>query len=179
VLGAVPGVVGALQATEALKWILGVGEPLVGRLLQLDLRTGTTRTVTFDRRAGCECESGDIGSAPAVLTAQRGDTPRDIEPADLARSLVGEVPTVQLLDIREPWEWAVARIGDPTLLPLGDLEEQVTTLDPDRELVVYCHHGTRSSVATDWLRARGYRARNLAGGIDRWSREVDPSVPRY
>jgi adenylyltransferase/sulfurtransferase len=180
VLGAVPGVVGALQATEALKWILGIGEPLVGRLLQLDLKSGTTRMVTFDRRTDCVCESRGVGIAAPIPTVERGEVPRDIEPAELARSLVdADPPTVQLLDIREPWEWAVARIGEPTLLPLGDLEEQVATLDPERELVVYCHHGTRSSVATEWLRARGYRARNLAGGIDRWSREVDPSVPRY
>lgn len=180
VLGAVPGVVGALQAAEALKWILGVGESLVGRLLQLDLKNGATRTVAFDRRDDCVCGSSDVGIAAAALTPQRIEAPPDIEPAELARALAGvETANFQLLDIREPWEWTVARIGDPTLLPLGNLEEQVGTLDPERALVVYCHHGTRSSVATEWLRARGFHARNLAGGIDRWSREVDPSVPRY
>jgi adenylyltransferase/sulfurtransferase len=182
VLGAVPGVVGALQATETLKWILGVGEPLVGRLLQLDLKGGTTRTVGFERRADCAC------CAPAVVREARGGRPRstpdavtDIEPEELARALGagGEAVSFQLLDIREPWEWSLARIGEPHLLPMGSLEADFSSLDRERELVVYCHHGTRSSVAVEWLRARGFRARNLAGGIDRWSREIDSSVPRY
>jgi rhodanese-related sulfurtransferase len=86
---------------------------------------------------------------------------------------------LQLLDIREPWEWSVARIGQPKLIPMGRLELEAPSLDSSCEVIVYCHHGTRSSVAAEWLRARGFRARNLAGGIDRWSVEVDPSVPRY
>ena len=182
VLGAVPGVVGALQATETLKWILGIGEPLVGRLFQLDLKSGTTRTVRFERRPGCDCcarvadrhVTGErVRSAPEYVG--------DIEPEELARALHegGKSVSFQLLDIREPWEWSLARIGEPQLLPMGSLEEECSSLDRERELVVYCHHGSRSSVAVEWLRARGFRARNLAGGIDRWSREIDPSVPRY
>ena len=178
VLGAVPGVIGALQATEALKWILGVGEPLVGRLLQLDLRDGQMTLVRFDRRADCAAcgrtaarpELAAVDSAPAVVA--------DIEPEELARTLA-QPASLQLLDIREPWEWSLARIGEPQLLAMGDLEDHLESLDPARDLVVYCHHGMRSSVAAEWLRARGFRARNLVGGIDRWSREIDPTVPRY
>lgn len=81
--------------------------------------------------------------------------------------------------MREPWEWSVARIGEPRLVPLGELERSVGTLDPSKPLVVYCHHGTRSGLAAEWLRSRGFSARNLVGGIERWSREVDPMVPRY
>jgi sulfur-carrier protein adenylyltransferase/sulfurtransferase len=181
VLGAVPGVVGAWQATEALKWIIGVGEPLVGRLLQLDLKSGTSRTIHFERRDDCTscarvAERERTGARATLLV----ESPPDIEPDAVARALRdAESSAIVLLDIREPWEWSIARIGEPYLLPMGDLEEQVATLDPERELVVYCHHGARSSVAAEWLRARGFRARNLAGGIDRWSREIDPSVPRY
>lgn len=179
VLGAVPGVVGALQATETLKWILGVGEPLVGRLLQLDLKNGITRTVQFQRREDCpSCAHVAQREAGTVHRQSPQAMPSDMEPEELARAL-GEPASFLLLDIREPWEWSLARIGEPHLLAMGDLEEQVSSLDPTRELVVYCHHGARSSVAAEWLRARGFRARNLVGGIDRWSREIDPSVPRY
>jgi molybdopterin/thiamine biosynthesis adenylyltransferase/rhodanese-related sulfurtransferase len=180
VLGAVPGVVGALQATEALKWIVGIGEPLVGRLLQLDLRIGETRAIRFQRRTGCPaCASAP---EPARVRLNRGangnDSHFDIEPQELAQVLDGS-NDVHLLDIREPWEWAVGKIGEPRLLAMGQLELQLSSLDHTHELIVYCHHGVRSSVAVEWLRARGFRARNLVGGIDRWSRDVDPSVPRY
>ena len=176
VLGAVPGVVGSLQATEALKWIAGIGEPLVGRLLQLDLGRGEIRIVHFERRKDCPA-CGD--HTDQSLAHSNGETiDADIEPAELARRLAESGP-LQLLDIREPWEWSIARIGEPELLRMGELELRVGSLDQARELIVYCHTGMRSSVAAEWLRARGFRARNLVGGIDRWSREIDPSVPRY
>jgi molybdopterin/thiamine biosynthesis adenylyltransferase/rhodanese-related sulfurtransferase len=179
VLGAVPGVVGSLQAVEALKWIVGVGEPLVGRLLQLDLQNGAMRMVGFERRKECPACAQAQESGSATMPA-RGevDVAFDIEPTELA-GRIGERGTLQLVDIREPWEWSVGRIGTARLLQMGELESQIGSLDQSREVVVYCHHGVRSSVATEWLRARGYRARSLAGGIDRWSREIDPSVPRY
>jgi len=102
----------------------------------------------------------------------------DIEPGDLARRL-REAGSLQLLDIREPWEWSLAQIGKPHLLAMNQLPIAIESLDRDRELIVYCHHGVRSELAAEWLRAQGFRARNLVGGIDRWSREIDPSVPRY
>ncbi len=178
VIGAVPGVVGSLQAVEALKWILGIGEPLVGRLLQLDLLTGVTQTVRFERRQECPaCISGNaIGED--VLSETSGSADYDIEPQQLAQQM-GTPTDVLLLDVREPWEWAIARIGEPQCLAMNDLPAKLDMLDRSRELVVYCHHGARSQIAAAWLREQGYRARNLAGGIDRWSREVDTSVSRY
>ena len=176
VLGAVPGVVGSLQAVEALKVILGIGEPLVGRLLQLDLEHANVHIVRFERRADCETCKRQPESIPEHRPLEVADS--DIEPAQLARR-INEDGSLLILDIREPWEWSVGRIGEPRLLPMGELEERVDSLDRSLELIVYCHHGTRSSVAAEWLRARGFRARNLTGGIDRWSREIDPSVPRY
>jgi adenylyltransferase/sulfurtransferase len=176
VLGAVPGVVGSLQATEALKWIAGIGEPLVGRLLQLDLEHGEIRTIHFERRKDCPTCSARADEPSARSNGETMEA--DIEPAELAQRLVESQP-LQLLDIREPWEWSIGRIGEPELLQMGELEGRVGELDQSRELIVYCHHGTRSSLAAQWLRSRGYRARNLVGGIDRWSREIDSSVPRY
>jgi molybdopterin/thiamine biosynthesis adenylyltransferase/rhodanese-related sulfurtransferase len=176
VLGAVPGVVGSLQATEALKWIVGIGEPLVGRLLQLDLEHGDMRIVQFERRKDCPACGARTDEHQAPSNA--GTIDADIDPAELSRRMA-ENGALQLLDIREPWEWSIARIGEPELLPMGELERRVASLDPSREMIVYCHHGTRSSLAAEWLRARGFRARNLVGGIDRWSREIDSSVLRY
>jgi len=103
----------------------------------------------------------------------------DITPEALAlRMRNGDVPA--LLDVREPDEWAVARLEPARLIPLNSLPRAVRSLDRDAELVVYCHHGVRSAAAVAWLRDQGFtRARNLVGGIDRWSLAVDPGVRRY
>jgi len=177
VLGAVPGVVGALQAVEALKWLAGVGEPLVGRLLQLDFLNGDSRTIQFERRVDCPVCSKREGSA-VDLELDDAEDSVDVQPGELAERL-GNTGDFGLLDVREPWEWNVARLKDATLLPMNELPARIASLDRTRELIVYCHHGTRSSMAADWLRSRGFRARSLAGGIDRWSREIDPTVPQY
>ena len=84
-----------------------------------------------------------------------------------------------LLDVREDVEWRIGHIPGARLVPLRSLPSVLGTLPVAREIVVYCHHGTRSRAATELLAANGYRVSNLVGGIDRWSREVDPSIPRY
>lgn len=87
---------------------------------------------------------------------------------------------VTLLDVREQWEYELARIEGAKLIPLGDLQQRVRELDPESEIIVYCHHGIRSFHATMFLRQMGFeKAQNLAGGIDAWSMKIDPSVPRY
>ena len=180
VLGAVPGVVGSLQAVEALKCLLGIGEPLAGRLLQIDFLSGGSQLFEFGRREDCSvCGRNAGGAVDRGGQANGHAVPADdVEPSALAERLRrGE--QVLLLDIREPWETSLARIDDSRLVPMNELPGAVGTLDRDRELVLYCHHGVRSSMASEWLRLQGFRARSLAGGIDRWSREVDPRVPRY
>ena len=103
----------------------------------------------------------------------------DISPRELA-ALLGTPNQPVLLDVREPYEWAIARLADARLVPLDSLPLAVSTIDRERALVVYCHHGVRSDAAAEWLRAQGFHhVRNLAGGIDRWSVEVDPSLRRY
>lgn len=174
VLGAIPGVVGSLQALEALKCLIGIGEPLVGRLMQLDFATMETRTIQFGRDENCPCGHGTARDAEPAGR----DVVGDIDPAELAGRMARS-DDLLLLDIRESWEWAVGKIGEPRFLAMGDLERHVDSLDSAKELIVYCHHGMRSSVAAQWLRARGFRARSLVGGIDRWSRDIDPSVLRY
>ncbi len=103
----------------------------------------------------------------------------DITPLALAAHFLdGTAPT--LLDVREPYEWSIARLPDAQLISLGSLPKSAHTLDRAAEFVVYCHHGARSAAAAGWLRKRGFaRVRNLTGGIDRWSLEIDPTVRRY
>jgi rhodanese-related sulfurtransferase len=103
----------------------------------------------------------------------------EITPTALAAHLEGnEAPL--LLDVREPYEWAIARLPEARLVPLNSLPSVLDTLDRFGEIVVYCHHGLRSAAAVEWLREQGFaRARNLVGGIDRWARDVDPSMRRY
>lgn len=106
------------------------------------------------------------------------DDPGPVTPRELAELLGAETP-LYLLDVREPAEDAVARIEGSHLIPLRTLPTAIADIPRDREVVVYCHHGSRSARAVDFLRAHGVSARNLTGGIDRWSVEVDPSVRRY
>ena len=179
VLGAVPGMIGSLQAVEALKCLLDIGEPLSGRLLQFDFLSGTSQLISFERSADCAA-CGVAGATTASVTHRENGNAisGDVEPADLAERLRRGEKLV-LLDVREPWETSLARIGNSRLLPMNELPSALGTLNPDHELVLYCHHGVRSGMASEWLRVQGFRARSLAGGIDRWSREVDPHVPRY
>jgi adenylyltransferase/sulfurtransferase len=101
-------------------------------------------------------------------------TPRRLE------ARLREGPTITVLDVREPYEWAIARLPEARLVPLNSLPHALHSLDRDMEIVIYCHHGMRSAAAADWLRDRGFgRVLNLVGGIDRWSLEVDPSLRRY
>jgi rhodanese-related sulfurtransferase len=107
------------------------------------------------------------------------DPNRDVSPLELRQELdAGAAPL--LVDVREPVEWEIARLPGARLVPLATLPRSVDTLDRDADVVVYCHHGARSEMAARWLRAQGFgRVRNLVGGIDRWSLEVDARVPRY
>ena len=186
VLGVLPGIVGTMQATEALKLILGVGEPLIGRLVHLDALKMKFRE--FNLRRDPEC--------PVC-----GDHPTITEPIDYemfcqgAPDLTVAVPEIQvrelqermesgrpftLLDVREPFEFEMARIEGANLIPLGELPRRVGELDREAEIFVFCHSGMRSERAAEFLRSAGFaKVASVAGGIDAWSREIDPEVPRY
>jgi rhodanese-related sulfurtransferase len=104
---------------------------------------------------------------------------RDLSAADLDALRRSDAPT-QLIDVREPWEFNLARIDGAELRPLGDIYEWAETLDREQPYVVMCHHGSRSAMACAFLRARGFKSvSNLEGGIDAWSTAIDPRVPRY
>jgi sulfur-carrier protein adenylyltransferase/sulfurtransferase len=186
VLGVLPGTIGTLQATEALKLLLGIGEPLIGRLLLYDALQARFRTVNLRKDPACPaCGTHEIRTL-IDYDAFCGVEPRmddseipEITPAELAARLQRN-EALDLIDVREPFEWEIARISAARLVPLATLAGAYASLDPERDLVVHCKSGKRSANAVRQLRAAGFRrVWNLAGGIQRWSAEVDPSVPRY
>ncbi len=189
VLGVLPGIVGTIQATEAIKLILGVGQPLIGRLLLIDALTMQFRTIQLRRDRECPaCGTRAIRElidydafcgAKASLKPDCDQVVTEIEPADLAEKL-RRGDDFQLIDVREQWEWQIAHIAGARLIPLGELGSQIGTLDPAREAVIYCKSGARSLHAAYELEEAGFRkATNLSGGILRWSRDVDPTVSTY
>jgi molybdopterin/thiamine biosynthesis adenylyltransferase/rhodanese-related sulfurtransferase len=177
VLGVLPGIMGTMQASEALKWLLGVGEPLIGKLVTFDVRTVELRTVAYDRNPACTV-CGPTGDTRARRAPSIEEGSVQLEPREVA-ALISGGSDLLLLDVREPWEYQVARIDNSQLVPMNELPARLGSIDRSRDIVVYCHHGMRSDMAAEWLRSQGFPARNLAGGIDRWSREVDPAIPRY
>lgn len=207
VLGVVPGVVGVLQATEAIKLLTGVGTPLVGTLLLLDLLSHATRSIRLPNRPGCpECDpdrgvptAGAVAvvacdpapSAGAVTSASlpASDPLRppsalrmsidQLSPTDVAARLAAD-PTLTLVDVREGWEVELARVPGSVHIPLRELPARVGELDPSRPYAMLCHHGMRSEMAASWLVAQGFQAVvNVAGGIEAWSAEVDAGIPTY
>ena len=188
VLGVLPGLVGTLQATEAVKLILGIGEPLVGRLLLVDTLAGGFRTVRLRKDPNCPaCGTRSIkelidydqfcGITAAASAAD--DSIAEITPLELAeKQRRGD--EFDLIDVREPHEWSIARIPGARLVPLATVADAIPTLDRSREIVVHCKGGTRSAKAVRQLRAAGFtRVSNLTGGITRWSNDVDSNVPKY
>jgi len=187
VLGVLPGLVGTIQATETLKLILGTGEPLVGRLLLIDALNMRFHTVSVQRDPACPaCGTREITSlidydeycGTSTNTHSTTKDVVDLTPIELAQRLTDK-QDFALIDVREPYEWQIGRIPGAQLIPLGNLRAAMASLDNTREVVVYCRSGVRSADAARWLRAAGFRALNLSGGILRWSDDVDPSVPKY
>jgi Dinucleotide-utilizing enzymes involved in molybdopterin and thiamine biosynthesis family 2 len=185
VFGVLPGLIGTLQATETLKMILGLGDVLIGRLLLVDTLSMRFRSIAIERSASCPaCGTGEIDHLidyDAFCAGNPAAPGRagEITPSGLA-SLIEANERVVLIDVREPYEWQIGRIPTARLIPLRTLTQGVGGIDTDADIVVYCHHGARSEAAANALVAMGFqRVRNLVGGIDRWSAEVDPGVRRY
>jgi sulfur-carrier protein adenylyltransferase/sulfurtransferase len=187
VLGVLPGLVGSLQALEVIKWILGAGEPLVGRLLLVDALRVRFRELSVSRDPECQV-CGDQPTVTELIDydafcsvssgANSGDGESELTPAELVERLGGSgAPLV--VDVREPWEWEIARIEGARLLPLGDLADRLRELDSGAEIVTVCHKGKRSLMAQQLLQGAGFKARSLSGGIDAWAAEVDPGMARY
>jgi sulfur-carrier protein adenylyltransferase/sulfurtransferase len=190
VLGVLPGIVGTIQATEAIKLILGNGEPMIGRLLLFDALGMRFRELKLRKDPQCPI-CGEHPTIHALIdydqfcgivpeTAAPVDDNHQISPQELQQRLQrGEHPFI--LDVRQPEEWQICRLPGATLIPLAEIPARFKELDPNQEIIVNCKVGARSQKAVDFLREQaGFRnVKNLTGGIDRWAREVDPSVPRY
>lgn len=190
VLGVLPGLIGTIQATEAIKLILGEGNPLIGRLLLVDALSMEFRTIALRRDPDCPaCGTREIKElidyeafCGVGVTVNNGDDTNevaDINPATLASRIeAGE--DIQLIDVREPWEWQIARLPGARLIPLGQLSSEIDSIDRNKETVIYCKSGVRSMHAAYELQDAGFsRLSNLTGGILRWSQDVDPGVQRY
>jgi molybdopterin/thiamine biosynthesis adenylyltransferase/rhodanese-related sulfurtransferase len=191
VLGVLPGIIGTIQATEAIKLVLGLGEPLIGRFLIFDALRMRFREIKLSRDPECAA----CGDRPTIhqLTAYEGycsptagthgptdsRTDMDITVKELKERMDrGETPT--LIDVREPSEAAICRIPGAVLIPQGQLPQQLASFDRNQEIVVHCKSGGRSARAVQFMTQQGFtNARNLTGGILAWIDQVDPSQPKY
>jgi sulfur-carrier protein adenylyltransferase/sulfurtransferase len=194
VLGVLPGIIGTIQATEAVKLILGIGEPLVGRFLLYDALRMQFRVIKLPKDPDCPVcgshptirelrayDAAPCAPAPTQRTpmAASGGAEGDITVTELkARIDRGDAPLI--VDVREPVEFEICRIPGAVLIPLHQLPARLAELDASKEIVLQCKVGGRSASATAFLRRAGFaRARNLAGGILAWIDQVDPSQPKY
>ena len=191
VLGILPGFVGTLQATEVIKLLLGIGEPLVGRLLLIDALSTTFRTFKVRKNPACpvcgahptltelidyEMFCGLSATAPSAEQAVPEVTVHDLK----ARRDLGQAPFV--LDVRKPFEAEIASLGADQLIPVEELADRLDELQAshDQEIVVHCRSGVRSAQAVRLLHEAGYtHAVNLQGGVLAWSDEIDPTVLKY
>ena len=191
VLGILPGLVGVIQATEAIKLILGKGEPLIGRLLLVDALNMRFRELKLRKNPECPV----CGTNPTVTqlidyqqfcgivpeTAQESSVKNGI-PQMTVKELKRRLDAgqdVQLIDVREPYEYQIAQIGGK-LIPQNDVPQRLAEIDRDREVVVHCRSGARSQRIAEFLKQAGYaQVSNLAGGILAWSDEIDPRVQKY
>jgi sulfur-carrier protein adenylyltransferase/sulfurtransferase len=190
VLGVLPGVIGVIQATEAIKLILGTGQPLIGRLLLYDALQMRFRELKLRRDVDCPI-CGDHPTIHALIDYDQfcGVVPAHAQPAT---SGVPEITAEQmkakmdrgedffLLDVREPNEYQICRIEGAKLIPLGELAQRTSELDKHREMIIHCKVGARSAKAVSLLQERGFnRVSNLKGGILAWIDKVDPSLTKY
>lgn len=205
VLGILPGLLGVIQATETIKLILGIGEPLIGRLLLVDALGMNFRTLKLRKNPECP-----VCSANPTLTELIDydqfcgiEKPTSVGPLEVSRDKsVADLPVVDgipqisvealkqkldakedifVLDVREPHEYQIVNIGAP-LIPLGSIESRIGELaaQKDREIVVHCKSGARSQKAAVALKAAGFtNVSNLTGGITAWAEKIDPSLPKY
>ncbi len=187
VLGVLPGVVGALQATEAIKLIVGVGEPLIGRLLLYDASAMTFRELRLEKNPDCVlCSTHptqhgliDYPAFCGVTSSGAGPGVPEVTPEALRDELAGPEPPL-LVDVREPEELEISHLDGALAIPKGELPERVDELTRARSVVVFCRSGGRSADATRLLLELGFRhVRSLRGGINAWAEKIDPSLARY
>ncbi len=186
VLGVLPGVVGSIQALEAIKLLTRAGTTLAGRLLLFNALKLEFRELSLRRAPDCPV----CGTNPTVrelidyeafcgVEVEDGVAAVEVSPADLVRERGGD-PGITVLDVREPWEYRIGHIERSVLMPLGLLPQRLSELDCRGDVVVVCHHGVRSLRGVELLRSAGFaKARSLRGGMAAWADQVDPTMARY
>ena len=191
VFGVLPGTIGTLQATEALKVLLDIGEPMIGKLLLFDALSMSFEELRLKKNPNCRvCSDNpevteliDYEAFCGVPGHDREESSLhsewEIEPAELSERLAsGE--RVRIIDVREPHELEISKIEGAELFPLGSLAARMHELDSAEEMVIFCKSGARSARAVELLAGAGFKKqKNLKGGINAWAREVDPSLPLY
>jgi molybdopterin/thiamine biosynthesis adenylyltransferase/rhodanese-related sulfurtransferase len=193
VLGVLPGIIGTIQATEALKLILGIGDPLIGRFLVYDALKMRFRELKLPKDPDCPvCGANpsitELHESTTWCSTKKGDSPLfsqikgtacEMTVGELKARIDGGRPPV-IIDVREAPEAAICSIPGARLIPLGELPRRLNELDPADEIVVHCKSGARSARAVAVLHEKGFpRAINLAGGILRWIADIDQSLPKY
>jgi len=196
VLGVLPGIIGTIQATETIKLLLGIGDPLVGRFIIYDALRMRFRELKLSRDSECAvcgdnptilelkayegyCETGRLKPAPTVVEAGFSRPDGDITVHELKTRLDrGDAPVI--IDVREPHEHAINRIPGSILIPVAQLPQRLSEFDPQQEIVVHCKSGGRSRRSVALMREKGFtNARNLTGGVTAWVADIDPEQPRY
>jgi adenylyltransferase/sulfurtransferase len=189
VLGVLPGIIGVLQATEAIKLLVGAGDSLLGRLLHFDALKAKFREFHLQRDPECPlCSASPKITAPIdyegfCSSAKNSKTMSANIPEITVEDLKARLDRKEnfvLVDVREPFEWDIARIPGAILMPLGELPSRLGELNPSSDLVIQCKSGGRSAHAVQFLLQQGFsKVSNLAGGILAWSERIDSAVPRY
>ena len=191
VLGVLPGIIGVMQAIEAIKLIMGIGEPLIGRLVHFDALKMKFREFKLRRDPKCPV----CGENPTITELIDYDQFCGIPQAAAAEAAEAPIPTMTvrelkqkldsndkfvLVDVREPFEWDICHLDQAKLIPLGQLPSRMSELDSADEIVIHCKSGGRSAKAVRLLQEAGFsKLHNVEGGITAWAEEIDPSVPKY
>jgi adenylyltransferase/sulfurtransferase len=187
VLGVLPGIIGSIQALETIKWIIGAGDSLVGRLVLFDALKLRFRELKLRKDPTCPI-CGDHPTIHELMDYQAfcgiGAEPDyhgvEISVEEFQREREAKGDDLVLVDVREPHEWEIAHIDGARLIPLSQLPDRLNELDGHSEIVTQCHHGSRSLKALEILKGAGYgKVRSLAGGIDAWAEQIEPGMPRY
>src|SRR5436189_728282 len=184
VLGVLPGIIGMLQAIETIKLVVGIGEPLIGRLLHFDALKVKFRELNLRRDPECPvCGENRTIFAPIDYDQFCGAPADDTVPAISVHELKRKMDAreaFQLIDVRETFEYEIARIDGAKLIPLAEIDNRTDELQREQPIVVHCHSGKRSAQAVRLLQQRGFsNVYNLEGGIDAWSDQIDPTVRKY
>ncbi len=187
VLGVLPGIIGSIQALETIKWIIGAGDLLIGRLVLFDALRLRFRELKLRKDPDCPI----CGQNPTIhelidyeafcgIGAEPDYAGLEITAEELNREREEKGDELVLIDVREPHEWEIAHIEDARLIPLGQLPDRLGELDGHAEIVTHCHHGARSMKALEILKGAGFgKVRSLAGGIDAWAERIEPGMARY